>query len=85
MKGVTQEGFSMDQITIQIKDHKKARVLVSFLKTLDFVEKITSADLPVVEPGIEEQDTGFFALSGIWAKRDITLDSLRQSAWPECS
>jgi hypothetical protein len=34
--------------------------LVSFLKTLDFVEKITSADLPVVKPGIEEQDTGFF-------------------------
>lgn len=73
----------MDQITIQIKDRKKAKALINFLRTLDFIEKITSSDLPMTESDEKEQDLDFFALAGIWAKRDITLDSLRQSAWPE--
>jgi len=75
----------MNQITIQVKDPKKTRALVSFLKTLDFVEKITSSDLLEVKPGNKERDLEFSALAGIWANRDITFDTLRQSAWPERS
>ena len=75
----------MDQITIQVKDPQKTRALVRFLKTLDFVEKITSAGLPEFEPGNKERDLEFSALAGIWANRDITLDTLRQSAWPKRS
>jgi hypothetical protein len=75
----------MDQITIQVNDRIKARVLINFLETLDFVENISSADLPVAEIGLEEWNSDFFALAGIWAKRDISRESLRQSAWPERS
>jgi hypothetical protein len=71
----------MTQITIQVNDRKKARVLIHFLKTLDFIEKISSADLHVHKICEKDQASDFFALAGIWAKRDISQKSLRQSAW----
>jgi hypothetical protein len=70
----------MDQITIRVKDRKKAKILVSFLKTLDYIEKITSINLPVTKMDLENIDAKFFALAGIWANRDITIDSIRQNA-----
>ena len=72
----------MEQIIIQIKDKKKARKLVDFLKTLDFIEKVSSADLSVTNSGTSQQDSDFFALAGLWANRDVSLASIREKAWP---
>ncbi len=71
----------MEQITIQIKDKSKARALVSFLKTLEFVENISSGNLPVTKADVS-QDAEFLALAGLWAGRDISLAKLRERAWP---
>jgi hypothetical protein len=71
----------MEQITIQIRDRRKARALKTFLKSLDYVEKVTMADLQFpVKSRASKVD--FFASAGVWSKRDITIDSLRSSAWP---
>jgi len=72
----------MEQITIRIKDKKKARTLVDFLKTLDFVEKVSSSDLPNLEDDEEKREDDFFALAGLWAGRDVSLKSIREKAWP---
>jgi hypothetical protein len=73
----------MEQITIRIKDRKKAQRLVDFLKSLDFIESITEKELS----GVNESDTEnggneFFALAGLWAGRDISLKTIREQAWP---
>ena len=72
----------MEQITIQIKDKKKARKLVDFLKTLDFIEKVSSAELSVPDSGASQQENDFFALAGLWANREVSLKSIREKAWP---
>jgi len=71
----------MEQITIRIKDKKKARTLVDFLKTLDFVEKVSSSDLPSLEDDEKAQEDDFFALAGLWAEREVSLKSIREKAW----
>lgn len=71
----------MEQITIRIKDRKKAQTLINFLKSLDFVESISEKDLSVENRSIDgEKD--FFSLAGLWAGRDISLQSIRERAWP---
>ncbi len=76
----------MEKISIQVKDSEKADLLVQFLRGLDFVESVSKNDLPVTESlskiDISEE---FFALAGIWADRDINLETLRQKAWPKRS
>lgn len=70
----------MEQITIQVRDRRKARALGTFLKSLDYVEKVTTENMqiPLKE---RAQKADFFALAGIWSKRDITTSDLRSSAW----
>ncbi|RJP56079.1 MAG: hypothetical protein C4557_00190 [Anaerolineaceae bacterium] len=71
----------MERITIRVSDRRKARLLRDFLKSLDYVDKVTIASFrPSVSSKAKNAD--FFAMAGIWAKRDITLDKIRQSAWP---
>ena len=75
--------FNMEQITIRIRDRKKAQRLIDFLKSLDFIESITEKELS----GVNESDTDngeneFFALAGLWAGRDISLKTIREQAWP---
>jgi len=72
----------MEKITIQIKDKKKARKLVDFLKTLDFIEKVSSVESHVDDSSKSQQDNDFFALAGLWANRDVSLKSIREKAWP---
>ena len=72
----------MEQIVIQVKDKSKARALINFLKSLEFVENISSKDLPVTQTETATKDAEFFALAGLWAGRDISLESIRQKAWP---
>ncbi len=75
----------MEKILIRVKDRKKADLLMQFLKALDFVDSVSSADIPANEM-VAERDVSsadFFALAGIWAGREITLSSVRKKAWPE--
>jgi hypothetical protein len=72
----------MEQILIQIKDKSKAQALMNFLKTLDYIENITSANPPMVESSKNDKEADFFALAGLWANRDISQESLRKQAWP---
>jgi len=54
--------------------------LLNFLKTLEFVESVASTDMPTEKGRGEEAD--FFALAGLWAGRDVSLQSIREKAWP---
>jgi hypothetical protein len=71
----------MEQITIRIRDRKKAQTLIDFLKSLDFIEAITEVDLSN-ESSSANEESEFFALAGLWEGRDITLKSIREQAWP---
>jgi hypothetical protein len=71
----------MEQITIQVKNKQKAQALIKFLKALDFIEKVTAREMvPLPKSQMNEQE--FFALAGLWTGRDVTLNSIRQKAWP---
>jgi len=72
----------MEQITIQVKNKQKAQALINFLKAMDFIEDVTASDLSTLKPKAKINDKEFFALAGLWAGRDVTLDSIRQKAWP---
>jgi hypothetical protein len=72
----------MEQITIQVKNKQKAQALINFLKAMDFVEGVTTSDLSAFKPEGNASEKDFFALAGLWAGRDVTLDSIRQKAWP---
>lgn len=72
----------MEQIIIKIKDQKKAKTLLDFLKSLDFIDSITEKELPIVNARSASGEKEFFALAGLWAGRDISLQSIREQAWP---
>ena len=76
----------MIQISFDVVDEANGQLLIRLLSALDFV-----SDVRVLSNGkegrekaaaTENSDPDFFALAGLWKDRDITLDSLRQSAWP---
>jgi hypothetical protein len=71
----------MEQITIRIRDRKKARTLINFLKSLDFVETVTEKELSD-ELGTVNEENEFFAMAGLWEGRDISLKTIREQAWP---
>lgn len=71
----------MEQITIQVKSKQKARALIDFLKSLDFIEDI-SASPAALQKGSGVKEIDFFDLAGIWSGRELTLDSIRSQAWP---
>ena len=73
----------MEQIVIQTNDKKKAQALMNFLKALDFIENVTASELSTAKSKSKtasEQD--FFSMAGLWADRDVTLESIRKKAWP---
>ncbi|MCI0552932.1 MAG: hypothetical protein L0287_18425 [Anaerolineae bacterium] len=73
----------MEQITIRVKDRKKAQTLLDFLKSLDFVESVTEKELSDTdESQVDKGEKEFFALAGLWEGRDISLKTIREQAWP---
>ena len=72
----------MEQITIRIKDKKKAKTLLEFLKSLDFVESVSQKDLSDEKKSNGEREKDFFELAGLWMGRDISLKTIRERAWP---
>jgi hypothetical protein len=75
------KGFNMEQITIRIRDPKKAQTLIDFLKSLDFVETIIEKELSDESSTVNEENE-FFAMAGLWEGRDISLKTIREQAWP---
>lgn len=75
----------MEQIVIQVKDKHKAKLLFELLTDLDFVNDVKTSEQ---EDGdnqtltTTEQSLDFFSFAGLWANRDINLQSIHQKAWP---
>ena len=73
----------MERITIQIKDKEKAKIVLDLLAALDFVESIETSEITLAEQdSVPSEEDDFFALAGLWTDRAISLDSIRQKAWP---
>ena len=72
----------MEQITIRVKDRKKAQSLLEFLRLLDFVESVSEKEVSNAILSNESGENDFFALAGLWTGRDISLKTIREQAWP---
>lgn len=75
----------MEQITILIRDERKAKSLLDLLNSLDFVSVLDVEDIDETIGDVGEetsQDDAFFAGAGMWHGRDVTVESLRTVAWP---
>lgn len=74
----------MEQIVVHVKDKAKAKVLFELLTALDFVDSVQSSETQEVKVALTGQDEqlDFFSLAGLWQGRDVTLESIRQKAWP---
>lgn len=74
----------MEQIVVQIRDKEKAKVLFELLAALDFVDSVQTSETEAAEMDstAQEDQIDFFSLAGIWQDREVTLDSIRQKAWP---
>lgn len=72
----------MMEIIIRVRDEHKAQLLREILASLDFVDAIDSRKEEATETTPEKEEANFFALAGLWAERDIDLESIRQQAWP---
>ena len=71
----------MEQITIQIKNKQKAQALITFLKSLDFIDELKTQN-SALQSKTKMSDADFFTLAGIWSGRDINLEPIRLKAWP---
>ena len=69
----------MKRIEIRVRNEQKAKALLEFLRSLDFVE-LTETNEGQSDKRVDNE--AFFALAGIWEGRDDTLDSIRHEAWP---
>lgn len=74
----------MEQIVVQVRDKEKAKVLFDLLTALDFVDSVVTSETEEIEVKVaaQEEPLDFFSLAGLWQDRDVTLESLRQKAWP---
>ena len=78
----------MEQITILVRDHHKAKSLLELLRALDFVSILEIEDVEASSTDVEDgvsREAEFFAAAGIWKDREITTESLRALAWPRQS
>ena len=72
------------EFVVQIRDHDKAVKLVEFLRAFDFVKIIqtNTTDEKIVQ---HENTVDFFSYAGLWANREITVETPRQQAWRQYS
>jgi hypothetical protein len=75
------------ELVVQIHDQYKALKLVEFLRAFDFVNIIqtNNTDEKVVQQENIAENVDFFSYAGLWANREITVDTLRQQAWRQYS
>ncbi len=74
----------MERIVVQVRDKEKAKVLFELLTALDFVDSVKTSETEEIEADstIREETLDFFSLAGLWQGREVTLESIRQKAWP---
>ena len=72
---VRQEEETPTELTIQIHDHDKAVKLVEFLRAFDFVQ-IIQTNTADEKTSQHENSVDFFSYAGLWANREITVDTL---------
>jgi hypothetical protein len=72
----------MEQILIQVKNKEKAKILLELLGALDFVDFVKTSSTEETVTNSQGEPSDFFSLAGLWEGRDITLESIRQQAWP---
>lgn len=75
------------ELVVQIHDHYKALKLVEFLRAFDFVKIIQTdtTDEKIAQQEGTTENMDFFSYAGLWANREITVDTLRQQAWRQYS
>ena len=75
----------MQQIIVQVKDKKMARKLFELLTQLDFVSSVKTSEAIYTEASATtpKDSLDFFSLAGLWEGREISLESIRQKAWPK--
>lgn len=73
----------MEQIVIQVRDKEKAKILFELLTALDFVESVKTSETEEFQTEATPNDPlDFFSLAGLWQDRDVSVESIRQKAWP---
>ena len=74
----------MEQIVVQVRDKAKAKVLFELLTALDFVDSVQASETQEVGVAstVQDEQSDFFSLAGLWQERDVSLESIRQKAWP---
>lgn len=71
----------MEQVVVEVSDKAKARLLVELLSSMDFVESVTTSHQKSARKQMSKP-VDFFSLAGIWADREVDIDSIRRKAWP---
>lgn len=71
----------MEQVIVEVSDKAKAKMLVEMLSSMDFVESVTTSQKKSTRKRLSEP-VDFFSLAGIWAERDLDIESIRHKAWP---
>ncbi|MSP14383.1 MAG: hypothetical protein EXR62_15705 [Chloroflexi bacterium] len=73
----------MEQIIIQVTDKEKGKMLSELLMSLDFVRSVEIEELEdAPESGTSDESSDFNSLAGLWEGREISLEMIRQKAWP---
>ncbi len=74
----------MQQIVVEVEDKAKAKMLLELLRALDFVHLVKTIEKEYVDVKTtgSKETSDFFSLAGLWADRDVSLESIRQKAWP---
>ncbi|MCE7989517.1 MAG: hypothetical protein DYG89_50845 [Caldilinea sp. CFX5] len=72
----------VERVIVEISDKAKVPMFVEMLNSMDFVQSVTTVQKKSVRKQIDTSND-FFALAGIWADRDVTIDSIRTKAWPK--
>jgi hypothetical protein len=75
----------MEQIVIHVKNKEKAKLLFEFLSAVDFIDFIDADAEEILETHNPSEPADFFALAGLWEGRELSLESIRQQAWPRQS
>jgi len=73
----------MERIVIQVEDKEKSKMLLELLKALDFVNLVEIGKKENEKTNTRQENSSyFFSLAGLWTDREISLESIRQKAWP---
>jgi len=72
----------MEVITVQVRDKKRARILLDLLQSLDFVNSVKlESEEATAEEVSNQEEPPVHEVFGIWKDTDITAQALRVRAW----